>query len=132
MPRIFAYYRPRDHPCHSCCFNIVDRKLVSSWYNLDSLVTSSYVQPPERRPGNAILASGKLVPVIDLGVHDRAVTIKNILNSSQDYVFFQVQIVDLLLFPYDLVNFFFLLVRPSSHVFVVTWWVLVFTNVFVL
>ncbi|RZB98707.1 Hyoscyamine 6-dioxygenase [Glycine soja] len=82
--------RSGDHPCHSCCFNIVDRKLVSSWYNLDSLVTSSCVQPPERRPGNAILASGKLVPVIDLGGHDRAVTIKNILNSSQDYVFFQV------------------------------------------
>ncbi|TKY65045.1 Hyoscyamine 6-dioxygenase [Spatholobus suberectus] len=68
----------------------MDRMLVSSWYNLHSSVLSSYVQPPERRPGNAILASGKLVPVIDLGGHDRADIIRNILKSSQDYGFFQV------------------------------------------
>ncbi|RDX77503.1 Protein DOWNY MILDEW RESISTANCE 6, partial [Mucuna pruriens] len=68
----------------------MDRKLVSGWYNLHSLVPSSYVQPPERRPTNAILASTKLVPVIDLGALDRAHTITNILKSSQDYGFFQV------------------------------------------
>ncbi|KOM36752.1 hypothetical protein LR48_Vigan03g013300 [Vigna angularis] len=65
-------------------------KLVSSWYNLHSSVPSSYVQPPERRPDNAVFASGKLVPVIDLGGHHRPDIIRNILKSSQDYGFFQV------------------------------------------
>jgi len=68
------------------------QKLVSSWYNLHSAVPSSYVQPPETRPDNAVFASGKLVPVIDLEGHDRPDIIRNILKSSQDYGFFQVHI----------------------------------------
>ncbi|KAK7394374.1 hypothetical protein VNO78_14900 [Psophocarpus tetragonolobus] len=68
----------------------MDRMLLSSFYKLHSSVPSSYVQPPERRPGNSILAVGKLVPVIDLGGHDGADIISNVLKASQDYGFFQV------------------------------------------
>ncbi|KAJ1406512.1 Oxoglutarate/iron-dependent dioxygenase [Sesbania bispinosa] len=68
----------------------MDRKLVSSWYDLHSSVPSSYVQPPERRPGNAVLATNKTIPVIDLEGLDRADIIRNIIKSSEEYGFFQV------------------------------------------
>ncbi|KAJ1435377.1 Oxoglutarate/iron-dependent dioxygenase [Sesbania bispinosa] len=68
----------------------MDRKLVSSWYNLHSSVPSSYVQPPERRPGNAVLATNKTIPVIDLEGIDRADIIRSIIKSSEEYGFFQV------------------------------------------
>ncbi|KAJ1406510.1 Oxoglutarate/iron-dependent dioxygenase [Sesbania bispinosa] len=68
----------------------MDRKLVSSWCNLHSSVPSSYVQPPERRPGNAVLATDKTNPVIDLEGLDRADIIRNIIKSSEEYGFFQI------------------------------------------
>lgn len=71
----------------------MDRKLVSSWYNLHSSVPQSYVQPPDRQPVNAVLATDKKIPVIDLGSHDRADVISNIIKSSEEFGFFQVQIV---------------------------------------
>ncbi|KAK7394372.1 hypothetical protein VNO78_14898 [Psophocarpus tetragonolobus] len=63
-------------------------ELVSSWFHLHSSVPFSYVQLPEARPG--IVASGKNIPVVDLGLHDPSQTLKQILNASQEYGFFQV------------------------------------------
>ncbi|WJX80838.1 hypothetical protein P8452_63782 [Trifolium repens] len=68
----------------------MDLKLVSSWYNHHSSVPQSYVQPPERRPCNAVLSTNKKIPVIDLGAHDRDDIIRNIIKSSEEYGFFQV------------------------------------------
>ncbi|XP_027351435.1 hyoscyamine 6-dioxygenase-like [Abrus precatorius] len=68
----------------------METKLVSSWYNLLSSVPTSYVQPPERRPGNAVLATGLKIPVIDLEGQDRDGIIRNIIKSSEEYGFFQV------------------------------------------
>ncbi|KAK2413178.1 protein DOWNY MILDEW RESISTANCE [Trifolium repens] len=68
----------------------MDLKLVSSWYNHHSSVPQSYVQPPERRPCNAVLSTNKKIPVIDLGGHDRDDIIRNIIKSSEEYGFFQV------------------------------------------
>ncbi|XP_004491897.1 protein DOWNY MILDEW RESISTANCE 6-like [Cicer arietinum] len=68
----------------------MEGKLVSSWYNLHSSVPESYVQPPERRPCNAVLSTIKTIPVIDLGGDDRDDIIKNIIKSSEEYGFFQV------------------------------------------
>ncbi|XP_057436158.1 protein DOWNY MILDEW RESISTANCE 6-like [Lotus japonicus] len=68
----------------------MDHKLVSSWYHLHSTVPLSYVQPPESRPGTVTVASGKAVPVVDLGGHDRAETLKQIFKASEEYGFFQV------------------------------------------
>ncbi|XP_054800170.1 hyoscyamine 6-dioxygenase-like [Prosopis cineraria] len=68
----------------------LDEMLVSSWFNVESSVPSSYVQPPESRPGNLIPASGKTIPVVDLGAHDPAVVAANILKACKDFGFFQV------------------------------------------
>lgn len=72
----------------------MDEMLLSSWVNHHSSVPSSYVQPPESRPGRLIVSSGKTIPVIDLGGHDddhhHADTIKQILRASEEYGFFQV------------------------------------------
>ncbi|KAK7312884.1 hypothetical protein VNO77_37109 [Canavalia gladiata] len=65
-------------------------KLLSTWYDHSSVVPSSYVQPPERRPGNAVLASNYEIPVIDIGGQDRDDIIRNIIKSSEEYGFFQV------------------------------------------
>ncbi|XP_057436429.1 protein DMR6-LIKE OXYGENASE 1-like isoform X2 [Lotus japonicus] len=66
-------------------------KLVSSWFHLSSSVPLSYVQPPESRPAaTAFAASGKAIPVVDLGGHDRAETLMQILRASEEYGFFQV------------------------------------------
>ncbi|TKY65043.1 Hyoscyamine 6-dioxygenase [Spatholobus suberectus] len=67
----------------------MDHMLVSSWFHLSSSVPLSYVQPPESRPG-MVVASSKKIPVVDLGVHDRAQTLKHILKASEEYGFFQV------------------------------------------
>ncbi|XP_061344235.1 hyoscyamine 6-dioxygenase-like [Gastrolobium bilobum] len=68
----------------------MDRKLVSSWYNLHSSVPPSYVQPPERRPGNAVIATGINIPVIDIGGHDRDDIIRDVMKASEEFGFFQV------------------------------------------
>ncbi|RDX67879.1 Protein DOWNY MILDEW RESISTANCE 6, partial [Mucuna pruriens] len=67
----------------------MDNMLVSSWFHLSSSVPLSYVQPPESRPG-MVVASGKTIPAVDLGLLDRAETLKHILKASQEYGFFQV------------------------------------------
>ncbi|KAI4352387.1 hypothetical protein L6164_006645 [Bauhinia variegata] len=68
----------------------LDQKLVSSWFNAHSTVPSSYVQPPECRPGKLIATPGKKIPVVDLGGNDRADTVKHVLKASEEYGFFQV------------------------------------------
>ncbi|XP_027351436.1 protein DOWNY MILDEW RESISTANCE 6-like [Abrus precatorius] len=68
----------------------MDHKLVSSWFHHHSSVPLSYVQPPESRPGLVVVSSGKTIPVVDLGVHDRAETLMHILKASEEYGFFQV------------------------------------------
>lgn len=82
----------------------MEGKLVSSWYNLHSSVPESYVQPPERRPCNAVLSTIKTIPVIDLGGDDRDDIIKNIIKSSEEYGFFQVQIVNFSIFFFILID----------------------------
>ncbi|XP_020205021.1 protein DOWNY MILDEW RESISTANCE 6 [Cajanus cajan] len=68
----------------------MESKLLSSWYNLESTVPSSYVQPPDRRPGNAVLATGLNIPVIDLQGQDHDDIVRNIIKSSEEFGFFQV------------------------------------------
>ncbi|RDX67880.1 Hyoscyamine 6-dioxygenase, partial [Mucuna pruriens] len=68
----------------------MENTLVSSWYNLHSTVPSSYVQPPDRRPGNAVLATDHKIPLIDLQGQDQHDIIRNIIKSSEEYGFFQV------------------------------------------
>ncbi|XP_028804392.1 protein DOWNY MILDEW RESISTANCE 6-like isoform X1 [Neltuma alba] len=68
----------------------LDEMLVSSWYNARSSVPSSYIQPPECRPGNLAAASSETIPVIDLGGHDRADIVRHVLKASEEYGFFQV------------------------------------------
>lgn len=68
----------------------MDHMLVSSWSHLYSSVPLSYVQPPESRPGTVAVASGKTIPVVDLGGHDHAETLRHILKASEEYGFFQV------------------------------------------
>ncbi|KAL1322877.1 hypothetical protein HN51_067896 [Arachis hypogaea] len=68
----------------------MDQMLVSSWFHLHSSVPLSYVQPPESRPGTAVVASGKTIPVVDLGVHDHVEVLGQILRASEQYGFFQV------------------------------------------
>lgn len=86
----------------------MDGKLVSTWYNLQSSVPESYVQPPERQPCNAVLSTIKTIPVIDLGGHDRDDIIRNIVKSSEEYGFFQVQIFHLHKFLFFLLNYILL------------------------
>lgn len=69
----------------------MEHMLVSSWFHLSSSVPSSYVQPPENRPCNGkVVASGKTIPVVDLGLNDRAQTLQHIFKASEEYGFFQV------------------------------------------
>ncbi|KAI4352391.1 hypothetical protein L6164_006649 [Bauhinia variegata] len=68
----------------------MDQMLVSSWFNLHSSVPLSYVQPPEGRPNQHPVATGKSIPVIDLGEHVRAETLQKVLKASEEYGFFQV------------------------------------------
>ncbi|XP_054801555.1 protein DOWNY MILDEW RESISTANCE 6-like [Prosopis cineraria] len=70
----------------------LDEMLVSSWYNARSSVPSPYIQPPECRPGNLVVAaaSGETIPVVDLGGHDRDNIVKHVLKASEEYGFFQV------------------------------------------
>ncbi|KAF7822376.1 protein DOWNY MILDEW RESISTANCE 6-like [Senna tora] len=71
--------------------NNMGEMLVSSWFHLHPSVPASYVQPPESQPGEQPVASGKTIPVIDLGGHhDHEDTLNLILKASQEYGFFQV------------------------------------------
>ncbi|KAJ1406509.1 Non-heme dioxygenase N-terminal domain [Sesbania bispinosa] len=68
----------------------MEHRLVSSWFHLHSSVPSSYVPPPENRPGMVAIASGKTIPVVDLVGQDHAETLRHILRASEEYGFFQV------------------------------------------
>ncbi|XP_045802914.1 protein DOWNY MILDEW RESISTANCE 6-like [Trifolium pratense] len=64
--------------------------LVSSWFNLHSSVSLSYVQPPESRPDTISVLSGKTIPVVDLGGYVYTETLLHILKASKEYGFLQV------------------------------------------
>jgi hypothetical protein len=64
--------------------------LISSWFNLQSSVPSSYVQPSKSRPDNIFVLYAKKIPVVDLGGHVHAETLTNILRASEEYGFFQI------------------------------------------
>lgn len=68
----------------------LEERLVSSWFNVNSSVPPSYVQPLECRPSKITSNSTKTIPVIDLGGLDRVDIMKNILEASEEYGFFQV------------------------------------------
>ncbi|XP_045802883.1 protein DOWNY MILDEW RESISTANCE 6-like [Trifolium pratense] len=64
--------------------------LVSSWFNLHSSVSLSYVQPPESRPDTISVLSGKTIPVVDLWGYVYTETLLHILKASMEYGFLQV------------------------------------------
>lgn len=68
----------------------MEQRLISSWSNVNSSVPPSFVQPLECRPGKVTNPSSKTIPLIDLGGHDHAHTIMQILKASEEYGFFQV------------------------------------------
>jgi hypothetical protein len=70
--------------------NMNNNILISSWFNLQSSVPSSYVQPSKSRPDNIFVLSAKKIPVVDLGGHVHAETLTNILRASEEYGFFQI------------------------------------------
>lgn len=71
--------------------------LMSNWKNVKS-VPKSFVFPPERRPGNNPVPMSKDIPVIDLGNfgNHEVETIQQILQASQEYGIFQVNLVSVL------------------------------------
>lgn len=74
----------------------MDQRLVSTWSNVNSSVPLSFVQPPECRPGKVTNPSTKTIPLIDLGGHDDAHTISQVIKASQEYGFFQVNCLTIL------------------------------------
>ncbi|GAA0162921.1 hypothetical protein LIER_18912 [Lithospermum erythrorhizon] len=69
-------------------------KLVCNWSDGRTL-PEEYVFPQDKRPGNVVIPSCDNIPVIDFknaqgGNQERAHIIKQILEASQDYGFFQV------------------------------------------
>lgn len=69
----------------------VDQKLVSSWYDVQS-VPQTFVQPPEKWPGKDIdVPLCKNIPVVDLRGPDWSRTIEQISEAIQEFGFFQVQ-----------------------------------------
>lgn len=66
-----------------------DAKFVSNWEGVES-VPESYVYPPEKRPGNVVVPTENAIPVIDLSTHDRTLLVRNILDASKEFGFFQV------------------------------------------
>ena len=67
-------------------------KLVSSWYN-DQSLPDSYMFPPEARPGKLLFPRCNNVPVVDISKaldHNRTDTVQQILKASQEFGFFQV------------------------------------------
>lgn len=69
---------------------LLDQKLVSSWFDVQS-VPQTYVHPPEKRPGKLNVPLCNNIPVVDLGSHDRRDTIHRISKASEEFGFFQVQ-----------------------------------------
>ncbi|KAK6937795.1 Non-hem dioxygenase N-terminal domain [Dillenia turbinata] len=68
-------------------------KLVSSWFNVESL-PEDYIFPEETRPGKfAVVSHRKTVPVIDLkkvSYQDRSDLVQQIIKASEEFGFFQV------------------------------------------
>lgn len=67
-----------------------DRKLVSSWPNVQ-FVPESYVHPPEKRPGKLVVQPCKTIPVVDFEGHDQTQIIQHIVKATEEFGFFQVQ-----------------------------------------
>ncbi|XP_068323291.1 hyoscyamine 6-dioxygenase-like [Pyrus communis] len=68
----------------------VDQKLVSSWYDVQS-VPQTFVQPPEKWPGKDIdVPLCKNIPVVDLRGPGWSRTIEQISEAIQEFGFFQV------------------------------------------
>lgn len=73
-------------------------KLVSSWYNVVQPLPETYIFPLDVRPGKLSTSpsiSNCNIPVIDLGSqgHDRDQIIQQILEASQEFGFFQVNLI---------------------------------------
>ncbi|KAF5482384.1 hypothetical protein F2P56_002958 [Juglans regia] len=66
-----------------------DRKLVSSWPNVQ-FVPESYVHPPEKRPGKLVVQPCKTIPVVDFEGHDQTQIIQQIVKATEEFGFFQV------------------------------------------
>lgn len=84
-------------------------KLVSSWYNVQSL-PENYIFPPETRPGKEIVPICNKIPVVDLEGTDAT---WKILKAIQEFGFFQVFLsFSLLLFHETL---FIMVIYPSCR-----------------
>jgi len=69
-------------------------KLLSSRLNHESL-PEDYIFPPELRPGDLKIPFSSKISVIDLSAQngDRTNTIQKIIKASEEFGFFQVQIM---------------------------------------
>jgi hypothetical protein len=83
----------------------MEQRLISNWSKVNFSVPPSFVQPPECRPGKVTSPSSKTIPLIDLGGHDHAHTIMQILKASEEYGFFQVSLNNFFDFLY-LINLY--------------------------
>lgn len=70
----------------------MEKKIVSSWFNGNSL-PKNYIIPPERRPDDISFTACR-IPVIDLsmakGDDDRGVIVEQIMQAAKKFGFFQV------------------------------------------
>jgi hypothetical protein len=83
----------------------MEQRLISNWSKVNFSVPPSFVQPHECRPGKVTNPSSKTIPLIDLGGHDHAHTILQILKASEEYGFFQVSLNNFFDFLY-LINLY--------------------------
>jgi hypothetical protein len=87
-------------------------KLISGRSHLP-FVPESFILPPESRPGQTKFPPCDSIPVIDLGGQlgfDRAQLVKQIIQASQEFGFFQVFYMHL--------NLFFLSVFPVKFIYI--------------
>jgi len=80
-------------------------KLLSSRFNHESL-PGDYIFPPELRPGDLKIPFSSSISVIDLSEAqngDRTNTIQKIIKASQEFGFFQVQIMIFFYCCYDII-----------------------------
>jgi hypothetical protein len=84
----------------------MEQRLISNWSKVNFSVPPSFVQPPECRPGKVTNPSSKTIPLIDLGGHDHAHTIMQILKASEEYGFFQVSVSKFSLISYRIFLFY--------------------------
>ena len=74
-------------------------KQVSNWYD-EQDVAEKYVFPLETRPGSVQVPISESLPVIDLSQEAEKATIDETLKAAQEFGFFQVHTITLLVvFP---------------------------------